>query len=213
MIGLAVALGLAAVTLAAQSNDWKIVPGERVGPITRSSTLESLQQQFGSANVRPQSLIVSEEGIEKPAAVIYPDSPARRLAVVWGEGARTGHPALILICYQQDRAGACEWKTREGITLGSELQRLERLNGRKFRIAGFAWDYGGAVRSWNGGQLEPLKSGGVGLQLDPDPATLTQPEAQRNYHQVMGDHEFSSGHPAMQALHPRVSSITFSFVP
>jgi hypothetical protein len=209
MIRLAATLCLGVVALAAQSNDWRIVPGERIGPIGRTSTLESLKQQFGAANVRSQSIIVSDDGIERASAMVYPDTPSRRLAVVWGEGDAAGHPALVIICYRQEHGGACEWKTREGITLGTEMQRLERLNGRMFRMSGFGWDYGGGVTSWSGGQLEPLKSGGLGLQLEPDPATATRQPAV--LHQVMGDHEFSTGHPAMQALHPRVWYLTLSF--
>jgi hypothetical protein len=207
--------GQAATDTVAQVNDWKIVPGERVGPITRASTLASLQQQFGAANVREQA-ILGAEGAELPGAIVYPDTPERRLAIVWGtaDGNPTGNPALhpedVEVCYKQEPGGACQWKTAQGITLGTSLVQLERLNGHLFHVAGFGWDYGGMVLSWDGGRLETLKAG-LSLELQPDPATLTQPDVLNSYKQVQGDHRFSSGHPAMRALNPRVSAIHFGF--
>jgi hypothetical protein len=199
-------LALLPMTLAAQANDWKIVPGERVGPITRASTLASLQKDFGVANVREQT-IVGAEGEEFPGVMVYPDTPSRRLAIMWGEGDAAGHPAHIDICYGQEQGGTCQWKTAQGITLGASLMQLERLNGHLFHLAGFGWDYDGVVLSWDGGRLEPLRAAGLFMQLYPDPATLAKPDMQKAYRQVQGDHSFSSGHPAMRALNPRVSSI------
>jgi hypothetical protein len=49
------------------------------------------------------------------------------------------------------------------------------------------------------------------MELLPDPTTLAQPEPMKNYKPVSGDHRFSSGHPAMRALNPRVSDIRSGF--
>jgi hypothetical protein len=127
---------LLAPGLPAQSHDWKIVRGERVGPLTAASTLESLRVAFGAANVRPGS-VTADEGFEEPGAVIYPDSPARALSVLWGKEKAAGHPAYVFICYGQQPTGPCEWKTGEGITNGTSLAELEKWNGRPFRLAGF----------------------------------------------------------------------------
>jgi hypothetical protein len=67
------------------------------------------------------------------------------------------------------------------------------------------------VLAWDGGRLEDLKAGGLSLELLPNPKTWMQPEATKNYKQVEGDHRFSSGHPAMRALNPRVSAIHCGF--
>jgi hypothetical protein len=114
-----------------------------VGPITRASTLASLQQQFGAANVHEQA-IPGAEGEESPGAIVYPDNPARRLAIVWGQGESVGHPEFVEICYRQEYRGPCEWKTAQGIALGTSLMQLERLNGHLFPLAGFA----GTVAAW-----------------------------------------------------------------
>jgi hypothetical protein len=51
----------------------------------------------------------------------------------------------VEICYKQESGGACEWKAAHGITLGTSLVQLERLNRHPFTLAGFGWDYGGRV--------------------------------------------------------------------
>jgi len=45
-----------------------------------------------------------------------------------------------------------DWKTKEGITLGSDIETLERLNGKAFVFFGFGWDFSGFI-DWNDGQL------------------------------------------------------------
>jgi hypothetical protein len=104
----------------------------------------------------------------------------------------------------------CDWKTAEGITKGTTMQQLERLNGRMLRILGFGVDDGGSV-SWGGGRLQSLRDGGVLLRLSPSQAAEAQPSFKQNFHQVEGDRFFSSGHPAMQAINPRVEKIVFWF--
>jgi hypothetical protein len=47
------------------------------------------------------------------------------------------------------------------------------------------------------------------MRLRPDASAIGAPE----YRQVVGDRVFSSGHPAMQALNPRVYQIIVSMSP
>jgi hypothetical protein len=49
-----------------------------------------------------------------------------------------------------------DWKTKEGITIGTTLKELEKLNKKPFRFSGFGWDYGGMV-NWEGGYLDKRK--------------------------------------------------------
>jgi hypothetical protein len=192
------------VCLAGQQNDWKIVPGVRIGPITRESTLDSLKKQFGAANVRQEML--ADEMHEYEGTVIYPDSPARRLVITWDDS--NHHPSEIHVGHLEGISPGA-WKTAEGIAIGTSLLQLEKVNGHAFHLAGFAWDYSGTVTSWDDGRLAPLKASGVELSLDPQLA----PAAVRTkfWEQVRGDGFFPSTHPAMQALNPLVSLIRFFF--
>jgi len=45
-----------------------------------------------------------------------------------------------------------DWKTKEGLTLGSDIKTIESLNGKPFVFFGFEWDYSGFI-DWNDGQL------------------------------------------------------------
>ena len=199
-------------SLLAQSHDWKIIPGERVGPLTPASGLADLQRQFGAANVREEPIHVGE-GFYEPGVVIYKEKPSRTLGVVWQKGELPQRPHVVYICYGQKRDGACEWKTPEGISLRTALSQLEKLNRRPFSLAGFGWDYGGVVLGWNGGLLEASlqKGGRVVLLLEPAEAAATNEANMRDYGQVIGDHTFSSSHPAMLKLDPRVYAIIVEF--
>jgi hypothetical protein len=59
-----------------------------------------------------------------------------------------------------------------GITIGSTLAEVQKVNGRPFLVNGFEWDYGGLVTNWKGGMLgRPLPGGcTVRLRFDRDSA-------------------------------------------
>jgi len=214
------------VGLAAQSHDWIIVPGERVGSITRNSTIDSLKKAFGAENVYSE---VVNSGYTISRAVVCIDSPSRALEVVWDSRAEGAHPARITVCYRHpsldqvtalerqmpaifpphahpwDVARACEWKTIEGITVGATLQQLEQLNGRPFTIMGFGWAQGGKVVSWNGGLLEAVKTGGLELQLTWGRSTV---EERRK---VSGNGSYSSDNSDVRAVSPTISYLPIEF--
>jgi hypothetical protein len=124
--------------------------------------------------------IMVGEGNSVPGVVVFPDDPARR------------------------RGESTRWKTPECVTLGSRLMELEKLNGGPFKLYGFAWDYGGTVSSWEGGKLEAAYGKKVILRFDSESASNPR------YLQVSGDREFSSRHPVMRKINPRVNEIVLS---
>jgi hypothetical protein len=96
--------------------------------------------------------------------------------------------------------------------VGTSLKRVEELNGKPFLLYGFEWDYGGQLVDSNGGALKDLphedpeggfRGGALLLTFQPDPAA--------SYTEVMGDGTFSSDHPVMQSVDPKVSVIIVSF--
>jgi hypothetical protein len=91
--------------------------------------------------------------------------------------------------------------------MGTTLKDLERLNGRAFTLAGFAWDREGMVTSWEGGKLSGLTKGLL-LRLRPrDGAPLSDEESRS----VMGAEAFSSSNPVMQKANPEVFAMEFQF--
>lgn len=196
------ALWLITVGASAQpiAHDWLIVPGERVGPISASTSEAALRAAFGPSNIAGIEVDLGE-GFSEPGTAIYPDDDLTRLEVVWLDSSRSVPKEVRL------NGDASLWRTEEGISLGSTLQDIERRNGFPFRLAGFAFDYGGTITDCGHGRLTMLGCDGVPssarrivLRLSPSVEARSYPE----YRQVIGDREFSSGHPAMQVLNPGV---------
>jgi hypothetical protein len=122
----------------------------------------------------------------------------QRIEVVWRDDSHAGVKEVRLT------GNATKWRTREGISLGSTLKEIERLNGSPFRLVGFAFDYSGTITDCEGGQLGVLGSARTVrlliLRLAPSDEARRRPE----YGEVLGDRDFSSSNPAMQALNPSV---------
>jgi len=114
----------------AQKNDWLIVPGQRVGPITAKTTRGSLDALFGNENVQDRNLELSEA--PDVATVIYGGDSSAALAVTWDKE----RVSTIHICYGTN-TGTCRWRTASGIRIGLPVRELEKLNGKSFQIAGY----------------------------------------------------------------------------
>jgi len=159
----------------AQQNDWLIVPGKRLGPITSNTTRADLVRLFGEANVRDQP-VDSGEGPE-PATVVFPKRPSTALAVFW----QNNQMDRVMLCHQHE-AGPCKWHTADKVSLGTSLRQLEILNSRPFQIEGWGSDVSGNITSWQGGKLAGSFGEGenrrvvltVGWQEPPDGPTPQQ---------------------------------------
>jgi hypothetical protein len=170
-----------------------------------------LRTLFGPDNVTSIDVDIGE-GFSEPGASVYPDDPTQRLEILWRDDTRTAVREVRL------SGESTRWHTAEGISLGTTLKELEALNGFPFRLSGFAWDYGGTVVDCGRGRLRALgcngDSGGrqnlsLLLRLHPSDDARRMPD----YYEVLGEREFSSGHPAMQALNPGVYQIIVLFAP
>ena len=174
----------------------------------REISAADLAQRFGATNVR-DTLIYLGEGFSERGAVLFPDSSDLKMEILWADTLAQRMPRSVRI-----RGEASRWRTSEGLALGLDLQTVERINRRPFRLMGFAWDYEGTVMSWGGGQLEAPDSSAytIRVRFRPDvSAADTASEMWKWYLQVQGDQEFSSGHRAMQALNPRVFEVRLDY--
>jgi hypothetical protein len=166
------------------------------------TTEGELRARFGSENVSTGSVPDHNgaEGDRTEGTVLFADDADARLEISWKDAIGRRQPDVISKLATQGR-----WHTSSGITLGTDLKTVEKLNGRPFRLAGLAFDLQGTVLSWSGGRLETENSANchVGIRLRVEsPRNRSAGAALER--QVIGDKEFSSGHPAMQALNPTV---------
>ena len=170
-----------------------------------STSVDSLRERFGARNVASVDVDVGE-GIHESGTVLFAESPQRRLEFIWKDKRNQRDVRLVR---SQGEAGA--WRTIHGLTLGTDLRTLEKVNGVPFELAGFDWDYSGTVTSWAGGLLDdPFGVCSMTVRLAPE-LHDDDPVMSQWHDHVIGDRTFSSNHPAMQELNPRIYSIEFSY--
>lgn len=190
------AVPVATATVAkAEASDFLIVPDKGFGAITADSTEESLKKAFGADQVKREKMYVGD-GQEWNGIAVFPSQPEKRVEVFWFEE-DPSRVQLIQISGQKSL-----WKTAQGVTLGTTLKELEKLNGKPFKLLGLGWDFGGGITDWEGGALE-----GLTLRCDDTAVQLSDKENEA----VLGDQEVLSSLPAMQKANPKVSKITVNF--
>ena len=168
--------------LAIDARDRTIISGVRVGAITKNSTKAQLAHIYGARNVRATKVPVGE-GETVDGLVLF-KGRAAELQIRFKRGTR--RVELVVI----EKRGS-PWHTRNGIRIGASAVRLARLNGGRFRLHGFDWDYAGRSAGWGRGRLS--KS----LTVDFAP-TRKLPDRERM--KVVSDAKFWSSHPVMRRL-------------
>ncbi|MBD2436324.1 hypothetical protein [Nostoc sp. FACHB-110] len=180
-------------------NDTLIVPGERVGPITRTTTKKDLVKLFGQSRVVDKT-ISGAEGIGSFAATQLNLGRERSLLVVWSDNTRT-KPLDV-------RNLGTAWKTREGIGVGTPWSELCQKLGN-FKLYGLAWDYGGTILL-DSSKLSRYQGK---LILRVDATANAAQKYPRDYNAVLGDSIFSSSNPHWKPLGIKVAQLIVSLNP
>ena len=203
------ALVCAGVTFASAQN-WEIVPGKNVGPITADTSEVQLIAIYGRENVKRMNIDVGE-GEVQPGTVIFPNDVKRKAQILWRDPATRAQPESVMI-----RDKGTLWKTDRGITIGTTLKTIEELNGRPFVLTGFGWDYSGTLMHANGGRVvelgkkvneDEVRDRTLLLRLEPTAAMQETPE----FFKVMDYLTFLSSDPSMQKLDPSVYEMIIEF--
>jgi hypothetical protein len=199
--GLLFSAGVAFGQVSPSEHSWVLIPGDPRCPISPQTSEADLIRVFGPENVQRDGIHVGE-GETEPGTLVYAADDTKSLAVIWQDPHERRHPREIRIRGEKSR-----WRIARGISLGTRLQEIERLNGRPFKLTGFAWDYGGTVTSWNGGRLEAILAGAI-LRFDQE---ATSSLTDRELRSISGDREFSSAHPVLRKMNPRIHEIIVQF--
>jgi hypothetical protein len=186
-----------------RANDWLLVPGERAGSIGNRTSEQRLRELFGAENVVRQVIFLGDGG-EEPGTVLFPDDPLRRVEIFWRDQPTRLSPRTLRIAGNKTR-----WRLQNGITLRTTLTELEKLNGRSFEIAGWGWDFGGVVCTWNDGVLEGVfrQMGGAALYA----ASISQELTGDEEHSLIGETCRPSSLPLLHKINPAIEFLWIEF--
>ena len=139
----------------AAAGDFVIVPGQTVGKISADKASETdIMQAYGPDAKKGTIYLV--EGMEGEGIILF-EGTKNQVDIYYDPEIAQNKPAFIRI----NQPGT-DWKTDKGITLGTSIEELQRINGKPFMLSGFGWDYGGRVTDWQGGALDA----GLMIQLE-----------------------------------------------
>ena len=178
--------------------DTTIVPGDRVGPITATTSYQDLLDQFGAAALTDTEVAVGEGFFEPGTAVDLGEG--RSLSILWDDDART-RPAEI-------RNIGSAWKLAAGIGMGTSFADLKATLGT-FELSGFGWDYGGTL-SLEGTTLDAYSDLLV-LRVQPDPTVLESANPQ--FESVLGEDMISADNPNLPPLKLAVTDMIVYLTP
>ncbi|MVT11140.1 hypothetical protein [Chitinophaga tropicalis] len=153
---------------------------------------EQLEALYGKDNVveRPATDLLGNE-IQAKAYYVFPDTENEMQVVFDGDNAPS-------VTFAGERS---KWKSPFGLKVGDPVEKVNKVNGRSFKINGFEWDNGGTVASWNGGAID-----GKGVAILFKANNSGDPKL---YDQVTGDKKVSSDLSALKKLEVVVEKIAF----
>ncbi|MBC6994763.1 hypothetical protein QWY85_06930 [Neolewinella lacunae] len=180
--------------------DFTFEPGKRFGPIVSDSASRSqVLALYGDSAVL--GTIFIGEGYEEEAVILFPDNPRRRAELYYNESYDTLRPSFIRITgnYEEGEEMRSDWTSTNGLSIGTSIGEVEKINGQPFTISGFGWDYGGQVVNWNGGAFAAGFS----------PSFLLTAEGEETPMELLGDGtELKSDDPTLRKARPVVISIS-----
>jgi hypothetical protein len=184
----------------------KSMPGEPAGravacsgAFAKESSHVKLASLYNAQNVTFTD-VDAPDGTKVKASVLFPKDSKRRLEVWWeDESARAGTYLIVI-------NGQSTWAAPRGLKLGLQIDALEKLNGKPFKLRGFDKD-GSSVTDWQRGALAQLPGGcKVGVRLVPDPKSTPQARGA-----LPPTKEFASSDASVRALKPAVAEIILGY--
>ncbi|MGB6383621.1 MAG: hypothetical protein WBE45_04670 [Terriglobales bacterium] len=186
----------------AQVDPWLILASGEKGTINSHTTRKDLVRTYGAANVVDQDVDIGE-GEMQSGTFLFPEDPQRQIEILWKDPDHKTAPESAQILGKKSL-----WHGVHGITLGTSVRELERLNGRPFRFAltNDGTDMAEETIAWQGGRLEKefQGNGRIILQIESSPTKGAKPRSP-------ADFEVDSDNPVWRAQTPHISEVTWFF--
>ncbi|WP_316160233.1 hypothetical protein [Bradyrhizobium sp. SZCCHNRI20481] len=128
-------------------------------PVSVTDSAKSLMQRYGQEAVTDDQLFTGVEDITYQGVVLSPKAPDRCIEIGFADETMQRVSRLTLI-----DSKTSHWNVA-GVTLGSTLAEVQKINGRPFLIREFFTDGGGFVVDWRGGALGRLLPGGCWIAV------------------------------------------------
>jgi hypothetical protein len=174
--------------------DRTVIPGRKVGGITKATTRADLVKLFGASRLKDETTRFFGGDAEFPGTVVQLGTE-RSLTVLWKDAKRTKISGVMI--------NDAQWKTSDGIGVGTTLNQLRKKFG-EFQFSGFGWDYGGIPQLPTSSSTRKLT-----LRLSvSDDAYQKHSQAVRA---VSGEGKFSSKDARLQNLGVHVGQMLFFF--
>ncbi|AFZ03727.1 hypothetical protein [Calothrix sp. PCC 6303] len=176
----------------AQSSTLKnttVLPGKRVGAITKKTKKADLIKIFGSSKLQDGKTAFFGGDAEFYSTTVKLGKAEYSLDVLWKDQKRTQVAGVIVYDPQ--------WKTAEGIGVGTALNTLRQKAG-EFKFSGFGWDYGGIMQLQNT-KLSKYQS--ITIQMD---------IASNAYDKYPNDAQYASGDQELLSQDPKLKNLNIS---
>ena len=150
------------------------------GKINKATTYNDLERMFGKNNIQ-DTINYGAEGMDSFIVTkIFSNTP-KELVINWQID--KFHNAIATVDCFHDNSW---YHTIDSLTIGSTLQKLVQVNGKKINFYGTGWDYGGLITSYNGGKFQRPK---IFFSLNSAPGASEK---------VMGDRELNTDMPQVK---------------
>lgn len=183
--------------VAGELTNWTCVPKKQVGAITANFTEADLIKTFGDKQVQRYEAGEGESDETYAATIVNPGTK-NQLLVRWTKD--QPYKKIESIRIEKD---STDWRTAEGITVGSTMADLVRINGKDFAFNGF-YEAGeaGMTTNWQGGAVNP----DLVLYLQPN-----NPEAIYEGAGLSKEATYSSSNALAKKADIRVSGLIIKF--
>ncbi len=132
---------------------------------------------FGQENIERKTIYGPEGMGEFKVTILFPKSK-NTVEIHWNDEINFNKLSRVRVFKQRS-----DWKTKEGIRVGTSIEELEIFNKKPFTFYGLEWDFSGGI-DWNEGYLDKRKIyGSLGY---PD---KNMPE---EFNSLIGDHTIQS---------------------